>query len=236
MVEGKENIDLERRLIVRGLGIALGLGTLAASGAGILAWRLSKDQNTPLPVDPANVSQVEAYFNSLIEAERPEPVSALVYDTYPDRRFAISAAKSFARTEALRYYMRFDEPNILDELVVVMKDSDLWSNFTEERTRKGIRNYLASKPGRRTMHDLIEEYLYNNLLEQINERRAAAIPVSQSDITNKRQYRIYVFPQIFEPYDVEVNGEVRTMTPNTRDIKATILGAYYREELRLNRK
>lgn len=227
-----ENVDLEKRLTVKKL--AIGLGTLVASGLGILVWRSSRDQSAPLPVDPVDVPQVENYLNSLIGAERPEPVRELVYDTYEDRRFAIGAAKSFARTEALRYYMRFNEPNILNDLVLLMKDSDLWKGLTEGQARKGIRNFLASHPSRQSLHDLIEEHLYKNLLKQISERSAVAIPISQSDIAPKPQYRIYVFPQIFEPYDVEVNGEGRKVTPNARDIKATILGAYFREELRSN--
>lgn len=218
-----ETIDLEKRLTLKRFGI--GLGTLFGASIGFSACDSSKHNNS-IP-NPKNIPAVEKYLIHLTGREKPQEVSEMQYDISDNKGVAKGSARDFARTEALRYFERFHEPNIAEELSALIKNSNLYSNLTPAETKQGISTYLASKPGKVELNHLIEEHIRDTLFKQIKDAKAVAIP--QSSTATEPKYKIFVFPRIFDSRTVEINGEKKLVEPNSGYIKATILGAYYRK-------
>ena len=78
---------------------------------------------------------LEKYLIHLTGREKPQEVSEMQYDISDNKGVAKGSARDFARTEALRYFERFHEPNIAEELSALIKNSNLYSNLTPAETK-----------------------------------------------------------------------------------------------------
>lgn len=164
----------------------MGLAALALGGAAL--WKSSRvGENAP--VELRSREAVENQLESIISAEKPDDVSAIIYDNSKGRVYANMAARDFAAAEASKYRGRFNEPGIVDEIAGLLKSSDLYKAYPEQ-ARIGVSRRLQSQFGRERLAALIQEHLYRSLLEQINKDNAVAIKNSLG------KYNLYVFPPI----------------------------------------
>lgn len=166
----------------------MGLVALALGGAGTALWKSSRvGENAP--VELRSRDSVENQLESAISAEKPDDVSAIIYDKSAGRVYANMAARDFAAAEASRFYNRFNEPGIVDEIAGLLKDSELYKSHPEQ-TRIGVSRRLQSQFGKERLAVLIQDHLYRSLLEQIKKENAVAIknPLGK--------YNIYAFPPI----------------------------------------